>query len=483
MRKNSGYFKIDDGVKDMKRFICLFLPVLLCVLSLCSCSGNTAADEDLSGRNNETVSDPGATERDETPLSDLSVYTAEYPLAVPYPENGDLAEQSQLDAWYKARRELRQTCYGAGVSLGPFFTRSVPAFLSGRPGVNSVCSPLNIYYSLAMLAEITGGDTRSQILSLLGAPDIGTLRKQANDVFNANYRNDGSAFCILADSLWMNESIEFNSDTLRTLTESYYASSFSGKPGSEDFDGAIRAWINSQTGDLLKDQVPSVKTDPMTLLAVYTTAYFGDKWQAVFPAEDTRRGVFRGPAGETEADFMKTTDLWGTYYRGEKFGAVKKDLRQDGTVWFILPDEGVSPEELLNDGGAVRFLFTADKDAGGQNAKSLRINLSVPKFDVSSDVSLSDSLKALGVTDCFEENADFTPLTDSKPAALSDIRHGARVVADEKGITAAAYTEMLVSGAAMPPEEEIDFILDRPFLFAVISDDGMPLFVGTVYQP
>ena len=50
-------------------------------------------------------------------------------------------------------------------------------------------------------------------------------------------------------------------------------------------------------------------------------------------------------------------------------------------------------------------------------------------------------------------------------------------------LTAAAYTEMRLSGASMPPEDEMDFVLDRPFLFAVISDDQMPLFVGIVNQP
>ncbi len=50
-------------------------------------------------------------------------------------------------------------------------------------------------------------------------------------------------------------------------------------------------------------------------------------------------------------------------------------------------------------------------------------------------------------------------------------------------MTAAAYTEMMLDGAAMPPEDEMNFNLNRPFLFAVMSDDRMPLFVGIVSQP
>lgn len=49
---------------------------------------------------------------------------------------------------------------------------------------------------------------------------------------------------------------------------------------------------------------------------------------------------------------------------------------------------------------------------------------------------------------------------------------------------AAAYTVFSLSATSageMP--EELDFVLDRPFLFAITSDDGLPLFVGVVNQP
>ena len=47
----------------------------------------------------------------------------------------------------------------------------------------------------------------------------------------------------------------------------------------------------------------------------------------------------------------------------------------------------------------------------------------------------------------------------------------------------AAYIEIPGAGAAPPPEEIIDFILDRPFLFLITEGSGVPLFAGTVNQP
>ena len=48
---------------------------------------------------------------------------------------------------------------------------------------------------------------------------------------------------------------------------------------------------------------------------------------------------------------------------------------------------------------------------------------------------------------------------------------------------AVAYTVMVAAGGAAPPAEEMDFVLDRPFLFAITGSDGLPLFVGAVNRP
>ena len=59
-----------------------------------------------------------------------------------------------------------------------------------------------------------------------------------------------------------------------------------------------------------------------------------------------------------------------------------------------------------------------------------------------------------------------------------------RVGIDEDGVTAVAYTILSFgAGAAEPPDEEIDFTLDRPFVFAITSQDGLPLFIGVVNTP
>ena len=48
---------------------------------------------------------------------------------------------------------------------------------------------------------------------------------------------------------------------------------------------------------------------------------------------------------------------------------------------------------------------------------------------------------------------------------------------------AAAFTVITADGAGFLPDDEVDFILDRPFIYAVTGADGLPLFVGVINNP
>lgn len=251
--------------------------------------------------------------------------------------------------------------------------------------------------------------------------------------------------------------------------------------GSDSYNKALQSWLNEQTGGLLKDQASGLAFTPETVMALATTIYYRAKWSEEFSKSQTSEDTFHADSGDITCEFMHRSDT-GTYYWGEKFGAVNLSLRESGAMKLLLPDEGVTPEALLQDEEAMNFLLGGED---WENSKFLIVNLAVPKFDVSSDLNLNAGLQALGVTDVFgDDTADFSPVIENADGVfLSRAEHAARVAIDEEGVTAAAYTVMMEAGAAMPPDEKIDFTLDRPFVFAITSQDGLPLFIGVVNTP
>ena len=414
----------------------------------------------------------------------------QYPQMAPYPDetkfsrpNGDFDSDGfneVYNAWQADRRKQTDQPEGYTDVLDGYLRAVIPQLLTGGSGENKVCSPLNIYMALAMLAEVTDGESREQILALLGSGDVNALRAEAAAVWNANYCDDGAVTSILANSLWLSDKISFKQETMDTLAKHYYASSFRGEMGSAAFDKALQDWIDQQTGGLLKEQASGLTMDQETILALASTIYFRAKWNGEFSEANTAPDTFHADSGDMTCDFMRQRGT-NTYYWSDRFSAVSKRLEGSGAMWFLLPDEGVAPEELLADEAAMDFLLS-----GGESAESkyLIVNLALPKFDIASDLDLADSLKSLGITDVFDPAvSDFSPMTDDTAAYLSQAKHAARVAVDEEGVTAAAYTVMMVCGAAAPPEEEVDFVLNRPFLFAITGTDDLPLFVGIVHQP
>lgn len=400
-------------------------------------------------------------------------YEAEYPEMARYQDDPETWQEEHWNRWQWLREQQ--------VDLSDYLHVCLPLLLGNSGSENRVCSPLNVYMALAMAAELSDGESRAQILDLLGANSIEALRENADTLWNLNYRDDGVAVSVLAGSLWMRNDFDYQAETLQTLRDKYHASSYYGDVGDPRYTEALRDWLNRQTGGLLKDAVEGVTLDAETMLELVTTVYFRAKWLTQFDAANTSPETFHAPNGDVECDFMHGGDNIYLYY-GEHFTALQKPFEDAGDLWCLVPEEGLTPEDLLTDPEAMALLSRREYDY--ERFHWYVGALSMPKFDVTSDTELRETLQALGVTDAFDPDAaDFSPLFgDAEGVSLSHVKHAARVTVDEEGVTATAFTDM--GWGAGGPEGELDYTLDRPFLFRIGSNwNPAPLFVGIVNQP
>lgn len=424
--------------------------------------------------------------------SAYAIAEAAYPDMADYPNEMDYydetnfsfdsrAYEKQYAAWRKDKDALAQPA-GYADGLESFISASSIQFLSGAGSYNLVYSPINVYMALGMLAEITDGSSRQQILDLLGSRDIESLRQQAQAVWKANYSDDGLLTSLLASSLWLDDGTTLNKDTLQSLTDIYYTSSYQGPMGSPELNQALQDWLNQQTGGLLEEQISDIELDSQTILALASTIYYKASWQDEFSKSANTIETFHAPEGDQNCTFMHQT-CQRSVYHGDHFSAVAQSLQESGSMWFILPEEGMTPEALLADAQVQDFILSGDAWPQFQYAT---VHFSVPKFDVQSNIDLIEGLQQLGITDVFDPAAsNFSPIAaESDNIFLSQATHGARVVIDEEGCLAAAFTIMVTEDTATEEQlGEIYFTLDRPFLFVITNSDGLPLFIGIVNQP
>ena len=367
-------------------------------------------------------------------------------------------------------------------ALAHFLRLSAAELVCDNGGENRVCSPLNIYLALSMLAETTGGNSRAQLLELLDAPDVETQRHRAKELWEQSYYDGDTGFCRLAASLWLREGMDYVKGAVDTLAGDYYASVFRGEMGSAGYNGALQAWLNEQTGGLLREQAEQVQLDPSTVMALAATIWFKGDWEHKYDPSLTAPQVFHSPAGDAERDFMHGS--WLDYiFWGEGFTGVSLRFSTGRRILFLLPEEGKSPEQLLEDGTFLDFLLSDFRNR--PEWEQVTLEVSMPKFDVDTSLNLLPILRELGVTDIQElEKADFSPLLGDVPAAVTQAEHACRVKVDEEGCEAAAYTIIAAGGgAALEPPRTVEFILDRPFFFAILGMDDAPLFLGIVNDP
>lgn len=409
-----------------------------------------------------------------------AIATPKYPVETSYYSSNDEKSKACLDKKFVS-------------SLQDFSSRLSSAVLSTEePGSNQIFSPISLYMAIAMTANGASGETRSEILNTMsmGSFDMETINQQTKQLFQNLYFDNEIGHLKLANSLWLDKKVPFKQDFLQGLAKDYYAYSFNADfLDMEKTSEQINEWIAENTnGKLGQNQNTQFKIDSKDIMAILNTVNFYDEWQSNFDTAKTAKGKFNLDNGaSSECDFMNST--WDNLVlEGGQFTASGLRFKNGGEMTFILPNQGVSPYDLIKD---PNFITNTINDLHSYPAKGelAQVTFKVPKFTFDNHFSLEDVLKQLGIKKAFSpKDAEFSNIADLKQLFISKVEQAAYVSIDEKGCEATAVSIVLpATGAGNPPEKKVNMILDRPFIFVLTLDGGdpgdVPLFVGIVNNP
>ncbi|WP_129853598.1 serpin family protein [Bifidobacterium pseudolongum] len=116
-------------------------------------------------------------------------------------------------------------------------------------------------------------------------------------------------------------------------------------------------------------------------------------------------------------------------------------------------------------------------------ANTVTATVALPRFEIDSAINgrtLVSILRSLDITDAFDStHADFSGICE-EALAISSIMQDTHIEVNEHGARAAVYTGTSVPSAVLQWGPEITFTVDRPFMYALMTRDRLPLFVGAV---
>ncbi len=366
---------------------------------------------------------------------------------------------------------------------------------------NVFFSPSSIRTALAMTWAGARGQTEQQMRDVLrfgvdGDRVHDLFARLIDDLNDPGTDEEGNPHYELAvaNALWGQADYPFREDFVNLLNDRYAAGlhEVDFVTETEPSRQRINDWVAEQTRDRIRDLMPEGSITPDSRLVLTNAIYFLGGWEHTFNENRTTDATFHLPdGGTTEVPTMRQRERF-RMMRGDDVKLLELPYRGgEMSMVVILPREG---EEDEHPGAALQRLQEAGRltDANlhtwmeqlAHRPRGGEVEVHLPRFSFTSEMSLNQALSAMGMRDAFDESrADFTGIASVEDLFISAVQHKAFVKVDEEGTEAAAATGIAVGVTSLPPEPET-FHVDRPFLFVIRHhESGGLLFMGRVTEP
>lgn len=375
-------------------------------------------------------------------------------------------------------------------SLDMFAEQSMKDEMNGSNS-NTFVSPMSMYVALMILNSGAAGNTKSQINNALGIDNFDEFSRNFSSYIKGS--QDEKVTFNMSNSLWFGKSKALSNtldrDYISPVQQMWNVDVAKNVVFDDNTVKNINQWCDKRTNGMIKQIADKGTFNRDTVLAILNAILFQGRWRDKFYETATMQEPFKGKNGETVVSMMTQSKRSYRYFDNNKIKGIRLPYGNGcyameifmpsdnnafiGDVW-----KQMSNEEKLN----VLNGFGQAEDYS--NIKNINI-LKLPKFRVDKGMDNPvEFLKKKGVIDAFNSDyANFTKM--GKDIFVGGIIHKASIEVDEEGSKAAAVTMIKgkTTSALMKdePEYNIDFIVDRPFIFCIRDIySGMILFIGQI---
>lgn len=345
-------------------------------------------------------------------------------------------------------------------------------------GENFVCSPMSLTYALAMAAEGASGQTREEMIRLIGDLSSGEVLPAQTDNARVKFQ--------LANALLVNQDFSLQNSYQKTVKDRFHATVESMDFSHPDsVANHINAWSQEHTHGMIEKMLDPKDIAPAAVAYLLNALYFQGEWagsahKPMFLSDNTQTEDFHLSDGTIRPVDMMYNVQYHRY--AEMPGYKVLALPYAGNQFFFyvfLPDEN-------NVDGLLEELQTTSWSSILEQFKTdAQVYVRLPKFEVENRFDVSETLVKMGVEKAFQPDmAEFDRMfvpKDDYSFCISKVIQGAKIAVTEKGTEAGAVTivEMMATSAFHPEEpKRVYFYADRPFLFFLGDLHGNVLFQG-----
>ncbi len=348
---------------------------------------------------------------------------------------------------------------------------------------NLSIAPVSLNYVLSMVANGATGEALEEFQKVL-MRDIPiddwnsymySYNKEITNYMINDQKYDFSREYRGASSIWINnetDKISVKKDFLDKTKSIFNSDVYSANFGGSDFIEKLNGWVKDNTDGKIEELTDSVDKDTKMYLA--NTVYFEQMWMSTHSLADVKEDKFYSYGGK-ESNVKYMFNKQQEYFMTDNAVGVVKEL-SNAKFLAIMPNEDVDIMEYIAS-------FNGEKlrniTANIKNDKVVEVRL--PYFNINSDLDLSESLQKMGLDKAYTNVSSFGNISDNIPLSLGATKQKCNINVDNTGVTVVAATgqEVIAMGLTLG-DDIIQVTFDRPFVYVILNEFDIPMFIGAV---
>ncbi|MDP3915647.1 MAG: serpin family protein [Bacteroidota bacterium] len=342
---------------------------------------------------------------------------------------------------------------------------------------NTMISPMSVSLALAMVYNGTEGNTKAQMEQMLHKAGMTSedINQSYKDLVAALISHDPKVELSISNAIFYRNTFPVK-DAFKTTNQNFYNAEVEGLDFTKNTEtlNKVNGWVNTKTKGKIDKIIEEVKgSDVMYLL---NAIYFNGEWKYRFDKKETAdRSFTKEDNTVIQVPTMKIEEPFN-YFNHSDFQLLEMPYGSGKySMLIFLPASGKNTSDLIS------MMSSENVNDWISKLSKQKKEVFLPKFEFKFKNSLVDELKALGMTDAFD-NANLSGISDAAQLVISEVMHKTYIKVDERGTEAAAVTGITIELTSMPVDNA--FRVDHPFVFAIREKDTQViLFIGKVMNP
>jgi serine protease inhibitor len=338
-------------------------------------------------------------------------------------------------------------------------------------------SPYSAAEALSMTLNGAAGETADSMKMVLGysGMDSASINGYCKTLRTTLLSLDPKVKLAIANSIWYQQGFYVLPDFIQTNANYFDAvvqelNFFD--PGAKDI---INSWIEAKTNGRIEDMIKEIEPDIVMFLI--NALWFKGDWCSRFETGNTKQENFYPDGGDPIQTPMMHQKQTFNYFANNLVRIAELPYgRGNFAMTILLPADGKTLSNVMEE------LDAESWNSWMHSLSEQKLVLALPKLKFSYELKMNEALKSLGMGIAFYEScADFTKINPAGGLFISYVQQNTFLEVNEAGSEAAAATVVAIGKTSVGPDEEIPFIVNKPFLLMITErSTGAILFTGRI---